>query len=227
MPLLPRSQRGRRGRGEEGEPPQQQRSPADERRSKRRSRAAVWDYVQCNPELDTFVTLTLSARSVDRYDYSAIVALLRIGERRPPIPRKSIHNFGTETTAFSCLLGGKHLVFAVCKVPDAVPLSCGLRRKTGFPTAAASFGGANDRLAFSDFPISRRQRRSSTEQAPATDEGQYALARAAASRTEAECLCLRVHAHIRLWRRGGVCITGGRCCAPICRSKKTKPCLSG
>lgn len=125
--------------GEEGEPPQQQRSPADERRSKRRSRAAVWDYVQCNPELDTFITLTLSARSVDRYDYSAIVALLRgwlsnrIGERRPPIPRKSIHNFGTETTAFSCLLGGKHLVFAVCKVPNAVPLSCGLRRKNRVP----------------------------------------------------------------------------------------------
>lgn len=68
---------GEEGTGEEGEPPQQQRSPADERRSKRRSRAAVWDYVQCNPELDTFVTLTLSARSVDRYDYSAIVALLR------------------------------------------------------------------------------------------------------------------------------------------------------
>ena len=97
---------GEEGTGKEGEPPQQQRSPADERRSKRRSRAAVWDYVQCNPELDTFVTLTLSARSVDRYDYSAIVALLRgwlsnrIGERRPPIPRKSIHNFGTETYRF-------------------------------------------------------------------------------------------------------------------------------
>ena len=66
--------------------------------------------------------------------------------------------------------------------------------KTGFPTAAASFGGANDRLAFSDFPISRRQRHSSTARTPATDEGQYALARAAASRTGAECLCMRAHA---------------------------------
>ena len=88
--------------GRRGTPPQQQRSPADERRC----RAAVWDYVQCNPELDTFVTLTLSARSVDRYNYNAIVALLRgwlsnrIGERRPPIPRKSIHNFGTATYRF-------------------------------------------------------------------------------------------------------------------------------
>ncbi|MFR5864284.1 MAG: hypothetical protein ACLUFV_03345 [Acutalibacteraceae bacterium] len=58
------------------------------------------------PQLDTFVTLTLSARSVDRYNYNAIVALLRgwlsnrIGERRPPIPRKSIHNFGTATYRF-------------------------------------------------------------------------------------------------------------------------------
>jgi len=92
--------------------------------------------------------------------------------------------------------------------------------KTGFPTAAASFGGANDRLAFSDFPISRRQRHSSTARTPATDEGQYALARAAASRTGAECLCMRAHAHIRLWWRGGVCLTGGRRCAPIAAEKQ-------
>ena len=51
--------------------------PADDRRSKRRSRAAVWDIINCNADLDAFVTLTLSPRSVDRYDYRQIVALLR------------------------------------------------------------------------------------------------------------------------------------------------------
>jgi len=69
--------------------------------------------------------------------------------------------------------------------------------KTGFPTAAASFGGSNDRPAFSDFPISRRQRRSSTARTPATDEGQYALAAAvrdAPPRNAYAC----AHADIRL-----------------------------
>jgi len=66
--------------------------------------------------------------------------------------------------------------------------------KTGFPTAAASFGGDNERLAFSDFPISRRQRRSSTAQTPATDEGQYALAAAVRDAPPRNaCACARMH----------------------------------
>lgn len=55
-------------------------SPADSadslQRSKRRARKAVFDYAMSNPDLDVFITLTLSPEQIDRTDYNAIVKKL-------------------------------------------------------------------------------------------------------------------------------------------------------
>lgn len=48
------------------------------KRAKRRARTAVFDYAMCNPDLDTFVTLTLNGELVDRYDYNAVVKRLNV-----------------------------------------------------------------------------------------------------------------------------------------------------
>lgn len=45
-------------------------------RAKRRARKAVFDYAMCNDDLNLFVTLTLDAARVDRYDYKIIVKKL-------------------------------------------------------------------------------------------------------------------------------------------------------
>lgn len=46
------------------------------KRSKRRARKAVFDYAMCNPDLDVFLTFTLSAENIDRYDYKAVIKKL-------------------------------------------------------------------------------------------------------------------------------------------------------
>lgn len=48
------------------------------KRAKRRARTAVFDYAMCNPDLDTFITLTLNGEFVDRYDYNAVVKRLNV-----------------------------------------------------------------------------------------------------------------------------------------------------
>lgn len=45
-------------------------------RSKRRARKAVFDYAMSNPDLDLFITLTLSPNEIDRTDYGAIIKKL-------------------------------------------------------------------------------------------------------------------------------------------------------
>lgn len=45
-------------------------------RSRRRARKAVFDLTMCNPDLDTFITLTLSPDKIDRTDYTAIIKKL-------------------------------------------------------------------------------------------------------------------------------------------------------
>lgn len=46
------------------------------KRSKRRARKAVFDYAMCNPDLNLFITFTLDAEKIDRYDYKGIIKKL-------------------------------------------------------------------------------------------------------------------------------------------------------
>ena len=46
------------------------------KKSKQRARRRVFDYAMCNPELNFFLTLTLNAEKIDRYDYNAAIKRL-------------------------------------------------------------------------------------------------------------------------------------------------------
>lgn len=46
-------------------------------RATRRARIRAFDYIMCNPDLDTFCTFTYAPQSVDRYSYDECYAVLR------------------------------------------------------------------------------------------------------------------------------------------------------
>ena len=52
-------------------------NPDNVRRSVNRSKVRCFDYIMCNPDLDTFATLTCDAERVDRTDYAAIYKYTR------------------------------------------------------------------------------------------------------------------------------------------------------
>lgn len=52
-------------------------NPDDVRRAVNRSKVRCFDYIMCNPDLDTFATLTCDAERVDRTDYAAIYKYTR------------------------------------------------------------------------------------------------------------------------------------------------------
>lgn len=51
---------------------------ANDDKSKRRAKRAVYDYIMCNLDLNMFVTLTVDKTQCDRYDYKQIVKQLNV-----------------------------------------------------------------------------------------------------------------------------------------------------
>ena len=88
----------------------------------RRAKRRLSDYIRCNPDMDYFVTLTLSPEMIDRYDYSAIIKKLnnwlgnrvrRQGLKYILVPEHhkdgAVHFHGVMNDALSLSFSGRYL----------------------------------------------------------------------------------------------------------------------